>query len=207
LRTILRFAFAFVLGAMIISASYAQPPPTLLWSDSVNTLDIALSENGQYVAVATFGQVRFYGRSSSAPLWAYSVQVSSVAISADGNYVVAGGSTNVYFWANAKSLPANPTPTWTSVSLGGAIIRRCLAISDDGNYVAACGQLLTQGSNVFYWAGATGNLGLSIGTTWDYPLVDQVGAIAISDDGDHVAAVGVLSNAGLEGVLAFSVHQ
>ena len=192
-------------AVMIISAAYAQPPPTLLWSDPVNTFAIALSANGQYVAVATHtdtdGEVRFYGRSSSTPLWIYSAQdlFSSVAISADGSYVAAGGFGRVYFWANAKSLTSDPTPTWSSVNLGGPIFRRCLTISDDGNYVAACGT----GPNVFYWAGALGKLGSNIVTTWDYSLGGQVEAIAISGDGNHVAAVGVLFTAGVEGVLAY----
>ena len=133
-------------------------------------------------------RVRFYGRSSSTPLWIYSERstFTSVAISADGSYVTAGSFGRVYFWANAKSLTGNPAPTWTSATLGGPFEHRCLAISDDGNYVAACGT----GPNVFYWAGATGKSGSDVPTTWDYLLEGQVEAIAISDDGNHVAAVG-----------------
>jgi hypothetical protein len=201
LRTILRFALSIVFAAMIISAAYAQPPPTLLWSDPVNTFAIALSANGQYVVVGTAGEVRFYGRSSSTPLWIHSAQeiFFSVAISADGSHVTAGGIGRVYFWANAKSLTGDPSPTWTSANLGGPIEHRCLAISDDGNYVAACGT----GPNVFFWAGAAAKSGSNIVTTWDYFLGGQVEAIAISDDGNHVAAVGFLSNTGMEGVLGY----
>ena len=184
------------------SAAYAQPPPTLLWKDPVDTLSIALSANGQYVVVGTFGAVRFYGRGSSTPLWEYGGQedeFTSVAISADGSYVAAGGLGQIYFWANAKSLTGNPSPTWTSAGHGGQFEHRCLAISDDGNYVAACGT----GPNVFFWAGAAGKSGSNIAPTWDYWLADQVEAIAVSDDGSHVAAVGTSSNAGVEGVLGY----
>jgi hypothetical protein len=209
LKTIIRVVLSFVLAAMIISAAYAQPPPTLLWSDPVNTLAIALSANGQYVVVGTPGEVRFYGRSSSTPLWTHVGQApfSSVAISADGSYVVAGGFGRVYFWANARSLTGNPAPTWVSVDLVDSILRRCLAISDDGNYVAACGTGVNLGTSVFYWAGATGKSGSNVATTWDYLFPSGVAtvvlAIAISDDGNHVAAVGFLSNQGVEGVLAY----
>jgi hypothetical protein len=204
LRRILRFVLSFVFVAMIISAAYAQPPPTLLWSDpSTNPLAIALSANGQYVVVGTAGEVRFYGRSSSTPLWISSAQevFYSVAISADGSYVAAGGFGRVYFWANARSLTGDPPPTWTSAAgLGGYFEDRCLAISDDGNYVAACGT----GPNVFYWANAAGKSGSDIATTWDYMLVEgEVLAIAISDDGSHVAAVGYLYADGREGVLVY----
>jgi hypothetical protein len=212
LRTILRFALSIVFAAMIISAAYAQPPPTLLWSDPVSTLDIAVSGNGQYVAViapTSGGQVRFYGRSSPTPLWTDAIPgVRSVAISADGNHVAVGGSGFVYFWANAKSLTGNANPpTWTSESLASLLIlRRCIAISDDGNYVAACGNL-NLGASVFYWAGAAGKSGSNVATTWDYlfpsEVLSIVTAMAISDDGNHVAAVGFLSNVGTEGVVAY----
>jgi WD40 repeat protein len=194
--------FAVLALALLLVASsvaYAQPPPTLLWSDPTDTLAIALSANGQYVVVGTFLEVRFYSRSSSTPLWIYSElsTFTSVAISADGSYVAAGSFGGVYFWANAKSLTGNPAPTWTSAIPGGSIEHRCLAISDDGNYVAACGT----GPNVFYWAGAAGMTGSNIATTWDFSLAAQVEAIALSDDGNHVAAVGFSFNAG--GVLGY----
>ena len=208
MRTILRFVLSFVFAAMIISAAYAQPPPTLLWSNPVYTFAIALSANGQYVVVGTIAEVRFYGRSSSTPLWTHSGQddFTSVAISADGSYVAAGGFGGVYFWANARSLAGNPDPTWSSGSIGGPIERRCLAISDDGNHVAACvrGIYNLSGPNVFYWADAAGKSGPNIADTWDYSLASEVLAIAISDDGNHVAAVGFDDvNEGTEGVLGY----
>ena len=180
-------ALALLLAAS--SAAYAQPPPTLLWSDPVNTNAIALSANGQYVVVGTDGGARFYGRSSSTPLWTYSAgtKITSVAISADGSYAAAGTLGKIYFWADAKSLTGSPPPTWTSRQVtGGYFEHRCLAMSDDGNTVAACGT----GENVFYWADATGKSGPNIDTTWMTYLADQVEAIAISDDGNHVAAAG-----------------
>ena len=207
MKTIIRVVLSFVLAATIISAAYAQPPPTPLWSDPVGTRAIALSADGQYVVVATSTEVRFYGRSSSTPLWTYSKTAetfASVAISADGSYVAAGGF-HIYFWSNAKSLPHdNPTPTWISVDLKGQIQHRCLAISDDGNTVAACGT--GPGVYVFSWTGAAGKSGSDVDVTWDYFLNGQVEAIAISEDGSHVAAVGYGSlpdGGGLGGVLVY----
>jgi len=197
--------FAVLASALLLAASsaaYAQPPPTLLWSDPVNTNAIALSANGQYVVVGTDGGARFYDRSSSTPLWTYSAgtKITSVAISADGSYAAAGTLGKIYFWADAKSLTGSPPPTWTSRQVtGGYFEHRCLAMSDDGNTVAACGT----GENVFYWADATGKSGPNIDTTWMTYLADQVEAIAISDDGNHVAAVGVTYVDGGEGVLGY----
>jgi hypothetical protein len=110
---LLRCLVSFVFVAMMVSAVYAQPPPTLLWSDPVNTRDIAVSKDGQYVAsvvpLAQNGQVRFYDRNPEdpkSPLWTWSTgeDLYSIAISADGDSVVAGGSTHVFFWKNARSL-------------------------------------------------------------------------------------------------------
>jgi WD40 repeat protein len=201
MRSVSLFAvLALTLLLAASSAAYAQPPP--IWSDPVDTNDIALSADGQYVVVGTDEGVRFYGRSSPIPLWIYSggTTITSVAISADGSYAAAGTLGKIYFWADAKSLTGNPPPTWTSVQVtGGYFEHRCLAISADGNYVAACGT----GENVFYWADATGKSGSNIATTWMEYLADQVEAIAISDDGNHVAAAGFDVNEGSEGVLGY----
>jgi WD40 repeat protein len=196
---------------MMISSVYALaapvPPPApaaLLWADpTVATNGIALSRDGQYVAVGTDGAVMFYGRSSSTPLWIYSsvgTDFHSVAISADGNYVAAGTLGKVYFWANARSLAGNPSPTWTSRQVVGDYFeRRCLTISADGNYVAACGT----GMSVFYWAGAAGKSGSDIDTTWVWSLAFKVEAMAVSDDGNHVAAAGYNPGTPNTGVLGY----
>jgi WD40 repeat protein len=164
-----------------------------------------LSADGQYVVVGRLGSVRFYGRGSSTPLWIHldETDFTSVAISADGSYVAAGGYVpgegRVFFFANAKSLTGDPAWTWRSESLNGPLEHRCLVISADGNTVAACGT----GPNVFYWAGATGKSGSDVPTTWRYMLEGNVEAIAVSDDGSHVAAVGELYVDGAEGVLVY----
>ena len=204
LKLVVRSLFAITVIAMMISMVHAQPP-TLLWSDpTVETVDIKLSKDGNYVVVASFqiddgfgGQVRFYSRSSGTPLWTWEgpQQVFSVAISANGDYVAAGVYAvdqipvgNVLFWKNARTLTGTPDPDWRSDNLHGPIQRRCLDMSDDGNYVVACGT----GPNVFYWAEAGQMSGVDVATTWNW-VGPSVEAVDLSSDGDYVVIGTVVS--------------
>lgn len=194
IRTLPKLVFAFVLIAMMISAAYAPQivpavpaPATLLWSDPVNTFDIALSGDGQYVAVVMDVEMRFYGRSSGTPLWTWdsTEPLGSVAISADGDCVVAGGIPHVFFWKDAKTRTSSASdPTWSSTSLG-PIDRRDLDISDDGNYVVAGGT----GSSVYYWANAKSQSGSNIAPVVSHSFLGLVEAVDLSSNGDYVAAV------------------
>jgi len=198
LKLVVRFLFAISLVAMMVSTVHAQPP-TLLWSDpTVETVDIALSKDGQYLAVASssggVGQVRFYKRTSPTPLWTYQagVRFSSVAISAHGEDVAAAVDTfpqgRVFYWKTARALTGTPGPDWASKNLAGAIEARCLDMSDDGNYVVACGT----GPNVFYWADARQKSGVDVATTWNWegPSIE---AVDLSSDGDYVVVGTVVS--------------
>jgi len=168
------------------------PPAELLWMNEVGTNDIALSKDGQYVAAvglaATSGELRFYNRTSETPktpqwTWSTGEDLLSVAISSDGSCVAAGGSSHVFFWKNAKSrTPGNTDPTWTSEDLGGPILDRCLAMSDDGNYLVAGGT----GPNVFYWKDAKLKSGSDVQTTWDAWVNGFVEAVDISSNGNYV---------------------
>jgi hypothetical protein len=187
MKLILKFLISFALISVVVSPIYAQPP-IIIWSDPVDTADIALSKDGQYVASISFPfgpQIRFYSRSSGTPLWTRAFQegLYSVAISAYGDCVVIGSESRIYFWKNARSLTGTPDPTWESVPLG-PIERRCLDISDDGDYVVACGT----GQDVFYWAGAKGKSGINVPTTWDRTIGNDVRTVDMSSDGDYVAA-------------------
>jgi hypothetical protein len=194
MRMLPKLVFALVLIAMMITAAYgvvvvpAVPAPaTLLWADPVNTLGIALSGDGQYVAFVTGGEMRFYGRSSSTPLWIWtaSENLLSVAISADGNCVVAGGNPHVFFWKDATTRTSSTTdPTWSSTSLG-FIHRRDLDISGDGNYVVAGGT----GSFVYYWANAKSQSGSGFAPVFSHIFFGLVEAVDLSSNGDYIAAV------------------
>jgi WD40 repeat protein len=202
-----KFLISFILIAMMIPVVYAQPP-TVLWDDAVGTNDIALSKDGNYVAVASGQEVRYYGRESGTPLWTKQLGIDafavlSIAISADGDCVAAGTSHpvggEVYFWKNARTRTAsNADPTWNTVNLGGGIEYRCLDISDDGNYVVACGT----GQWVFYWANTKGRSTTIEPTSWKSEYFVHVGAVDLSSDGDYVAA-GVFPSIGPTPAVAY----
>ena len=77
MKLILRLLVCFTLITMMVSSVNAQPY-TILWTDDVHTNDIALSKDGQYVALvrplADSGELRFYSRSSGTPIWTYSAE-------------------------------------------------------------------------------------------------------------------------------------
>ena len=210
LKLIIRFLVALTLIAMMVSTVNAQPP-TLLWSDEVETLDIALSKDGQYVVIAAYdpvevsSQVQFYGRSSKIPIWTWSPtagNIHSVAISADGDCVVAGTTRlgpngEVYFWKNARTLTGTPDPSWSSESLG-FVYRRCLDISDDGDHVVAAG-FTGSSADVFYWANAKGLQGDGKPSTWSCGF-NNIYSVDLSSDGDYVAAGVATSGSLLFGV-------
>ncbi|MGB6680621.1 MAG: WD40 repeat domain-containing protein [Candidatus Bathyarchaeia archaeon] len=207
LKLIFKFLISFTMIVMMISSVYAQPP-TVLWDDAVDTNDLALSKDGNYVVVASGQEVRYYGRESGTPLWIKQLGsgpfgVNSVAISADGDCVAAGtshiGGGEVYFWKNARTRTTSTAdPTWNSVNLGGGIEYRCLDISDDGNYVVACGT----GQWVFYWANAKGRTTTSESTSWKSEYFVHVRAVDLSSDGDYVVA-GVYSSTGSTPAVAY----
>jgi hypothetical protein len=189
-RFLLKFLVSLVLVTLVMPLVSAVPP-TVLWSDEVLTNDVKLSKDGNYVAVASNNQLRFYDKSGGTPLWTYllsSGKIYSVAISADGDCVVAGTELldggKILFWKNARTLTGTPDPTWMSVNLYGGVYRRCLDISDDGNYIVACGT----GRWVFYWVNAKALSGNDKPVTWrslEFPMVD---CVDLSGDGDYVAA-------------------
>ncbi|MFC1507361.1 WD40 repeat domain-containing protein [Thermoproteota archaeon] len=188
MRLIINSLIALSLLTLMLSSVYAQPP-TVLWFDGIPLNDITISKDGQYVAAAESGAptVRFYSQSGDGtPIWTRTISEDtlSVAISADGDCVVVGGELQIHFWKNARSLTGNPPPTWTSTNLG-RIEKRGLDISDDGNYVAACGS----GESVFYWANAKTRSSTSEPVTWNRGFTDSnVECLDLSSDGDYVAA-------------------
>lgn len=176
----------------MISTVYAQPP-TLIWDDTVGTNDLALSKDGNYVAIASGQEVRYYNRGSGTPLWIRQLGggpfgVLSVAISADGDCVAAGtshpGGGEVFFWKTARTRTTSTSdPTWSSVNLGGSISYRCLDLSDDGNYVAGTG-----GGKVFYWTNSKTKSGSGVTSSWSYDFTGAEGPLDLSSDGDYLAA-------------------
>jgi hypothetical protein len=189
LKFIINSLIALSLITMMLSSVNAQPP-IVLWFDGIQLNDIAISKDGQYVIAAEStcgGCLRFYSSTGDGnPIWTTSFAdvVFSVAISADGDCIAAGTSQYVRFWKNARSLTGTPDPTWTSQSLG-QIERRCLDISDNGNYIAACGS----GESVYYWANAKTRSSSSEPDTWSRSFTGlNLECIDLSGDGDYVTA-------------------
>jgi WD40 repeat protein len=194
---VLRLALTFALAALMISAATANgpPPPTLLWSYGVVTYDIVVSKDGQYVATVDGPErtLRFYSRTAETPknpLWTWGIlteDLLSVAISANGDYLAAGSSQRVYYWANARTRTLDTDPTWVSDDLDGPIMRRCLDISDDGNYVAAAtGGIVVL--TLYYWADARNRADGGQDYTWRLSEGVSFASLDMSSDGDTVAA-------------------
>ena len=189
-RLLLKSLISLVLITLILPMVSAATP-TVIWSNAVPTDDISLSKDGNYVAIASGNQLSFYGRTSGTPLWTHTLSSGnfrSVAISADGDCIVAGISLpdggKVLFWKNSRTLTGNPASSWMSENLGGGVYRRCLDISEDGNYVVACGT----GRWVFYWANTKILSGADKPWTWRSVLFSSVECVDLSSDGDYVAA-------------------
>jgi len=193
--------------ALIVPTAHAQLP-ILVWSHTTypsDTLDIAVSKDGQYVAAVgkfwsdkrgdTVGQIRFYGRASGTPLWTWTTEdfstgeeFFSVAISADGDSAVAGGQEHVFYWKNARSIRGTQEPTWQGLDVVMfSVERRCLDISDDGNYVVYCGPREDYGI-IYYWSDAKTKTETDVPAAWQYSADDFFHAVDLSSNGDYVAA-------------------
>ena len=158
-------------------------PALLVWSDntSSNVRNVAISSNGQYIAVASYDfNLYLFEKDSSTPLWSSNLgqQVQSVAITPDGQYIVAGTTrpTNkVYFFEKNNS-----SPLW-SYDTGGIVMS--LAISSDGQYFAAgIGRddysvyLFEKNSSIPLWRY---DAGFATG---------HVNSVGISSDGNYIVA-------------------
>lgn len=122
--------------------------------------------------------------------WAYpgsgGSAVSAVDLSDNGDYAVVGFSgANVGYWKNARTrLGSDQTPDWLSTEAQDVTD---VAVSRDGNFVAASGMLA--GGAVYYWAGATG-LTDDPPTSWnaDFQPTVEFLSVDMSCDGDSVVA-------------------
>jgi WD40 repeat protein len=165
---------------------------------AVSIGDVSISDDGNNVAACGTGRWVFYwanakGRSTSSEavswqsIWYW--QVEEVDLSSDGDYVAAGVKTSnapiIYgaaYWKNAKTLTGNPqAPDWLSTEPAGRVIG--IAVSDDGNYVAAS----SYGDSVHYWASAK-TLSGNPPSTWKSPTGIYFSDLDMSSDGNSVIA-------------------
>jgi len=162
----------------------------MLWNNSMQVNDVAVSKDGKYLAAVNGTGLYYFSSSNSTPKWWFpsSGQVLSVALSANGEYVVVGNNSGYINYFNNSRARTNqqPSPTWTSIHMGGPIERRTLDISDNGEYVTLGGT----GVNMWYYAGCSARSGIEQNPTWAEYLSSEIRAVDISPDGKYVAAGG-----------------
>ena len=205
----------FILISILFAATLAtaNPPATYgqeltigeLWSLPMEVWDLAVSKDGNYIAVVNGSFLCYFEVDNLNPLWwfeqASESDLISVAISADGKYVVAGTDDGyIAYFADAQTLTGNVADaTWWSIDLGGPVEPGTLDISDNGEYVVVGGT----GANLYYFADCTSRTGINQDCTWCYYLeIDDysvdVYAVDMSSDGKYVV-VGGWTDSMLEG--------
>ena len=153
--------------------------------------DVAISDDGNYVAAATAGlpdTVYYWAGAGSrglneppgeTPTWEGETGVSftSIDMSCDGGSVIAGASDGVYFWGEARGLTGTPPPSWTYPTESTV---SDVAINDAGTYMAAANDVTAHYAYFFDSSGAL---------KWPeaYPLDNLVSSISISCDGGTLA--------------------
>jgi hypothetical protein len=162
---------------------------------------VDMSADGKYVAVggprpspgSMTGFVAFFGNANVFPypttyLWyAYltgSIEaIKEIAVSDDGYGVAAVSEitpATLYYWADATSLSSDPEPTWTRLLSFSSV-----DISSDGNRVVAGHGLLV---SLHYWDNARTRTGTNEPEKWTELEGLDVWDVAISDDGNTIAA-------------------
>jgi hypothetical protein len=164
----------------------------MLWNNSMPANDVAVSKDGNYIAVANNSGLYYFALNDSSPKWWYlsPSPAISAAISANGNYTVIGSNNGyVYYFANATAETGNQsTSTWSSYGLGGPVERGTVDISDDGEFVAVGGT----GWNVFYYANCTKREGPNQSVTWGNWLSStDILTVDLSSDGKYLALGGI----------------
>jgi len=169
---------------------------------SIEDRCLAMSDDGNYVVACGTGRFVFYWANAKSsdpspvsPTWKSPDlgTADAVDLSSDGDYVATGGDAYVAYWKNARTLTGNPqAPDWKSTKPTDHI--GDVAISDDGNYVAAAGQGFP--SPVYYWANAK-NLSDDPTTTWESAAGVDFSSIDMSSDGDSVIAGAIGTSPGV----------
>ncbi|MEM3731534.1 MAG: NosD domain-containing protein [Candidatus Bathyarchaeia archaeon] len=172
------------------------------WTVPSEIFDVAISADGNVVAVATVYEGLKVYNVAGALLWSWSdgearITVTSVDISDDGDAIAAAicnttsSTYHICFWKNVKTLSGFQQPNWKSQDLYGRIGAEALATSSDGRQVVAVGT----GVNVFYWNDTFTLSGDDVSTTWfDYLYPYNLEYVGISDDGDTIAVLGQNTN-------------
>jgi len=165
----------------------------MLWSDSMDVYDVAVSKDSNYIAVVNNTGLYYFESNNSSMRWWYpsGITLISVVVSADGEYVAVGdiGGRIYYFNSSRSAVGERVNATWRSRYLYGPVERGTLDISDDGEYVVVGGT----GQILYYFAGCRARAGTDETETWlnnIYPSVNDYRTVHISPNGQYVAAGG-----------------
>jgi WD40 repeat protein len=182
------------------------------WSQGTGTgyvHAVDMSADGKYVAAGgpdplagTTGFVAFFKDANVFPypinhVWLAHVtgaieDIMELAVSDDGYSVVAVSRMTpktLYYWAHATSLSGDPAPTWTSLHIFSSV-----DMSSDGNKVAAGGGGVE--ASLHYWDKARWRTGTNELEKWVELEGLNVWDVAISDDGNLIAATSYNSTSG-----------
>jgi hypothetical protein len=173
------------------SANAAQPFIQLRWSNPMQVHDVAISDDGNYLAAVNNTGLHYFDADNQNPKWWYQPETGtliSVAISADGDYVVAGDNNGYlhYFNQSTQRTGNQTTPTWTSQDMYGAIERGTLDMSANGNYTVVGGT----GTNIWYYADCIDRTGADNTPTWTTYVSQEFYTVHISANGKYVAGGG-----------------
>ncbi len=140
--------------------------------------NVAISANGQYIAVATNKSVYLFSKESNKPLWQYQCfagpetvesHLGWIALSADGNYIAGSCKNELAFFSKESG-----APLWVYPGNLYAV-----AISSNGEYIA----LGTMGVDELFLFSKESNQPL-----WRYQAGGDIHGLAVSADGHYVAA-------------------
>ncbi len=176
---------------------FSRTDNTPIWSYSTGAsiTSVAISSDGRYIVAAnSAGNVYFFVRASSTPQWTHSVggDVVYVKISADGTYIAAANQdystqqypyefSKVFLFSKTSSTPVWTYSTWV-VDGGNGALAYSIAISSDGNYIAAG----FHDSKVQFFSRTSST------PIWEYSTSSEferyISSVVISSNGAYVAA-------------------
>ncbi|MDH7564451.1 MAG: hypothetical protein QHH24_06210 [Candidatus Bathyarchaeota archaeon] len=194
-------ALLFLASARTLMIAHAaQIVIQLEWFNPMLVHDVAVSDDGNYLAAVNNTGLHYFDADSSTPLWWYqpSTTFLSVAISGDGDYVVAGDNEGIlhYFNQSRARTDEQTEPTWTSIDLGGPIEKGTLDMSSNGNFTVVGGT----GTSIWYFADCHKRAGADNMHTWTSGVGSEFYTVHISANGRYVAGGGAI---GFNGFVVF----
>lgn len=156
---------------------FSRTSGTPLWSYRAGGgVLVSMSSDGNRLVAGGHG-LWFFSCADNTPLWSWQdpYTVHSVSISSDGSYI-AVGTIDVYLFSSTSSKPLWGYYPRSTLGNAGSV---SVSISSDGSYTAAGAYI----ENKIYLFSRKSSTPL-----WSYTTGDFVWSIAISSDGNYIAA-------------------